>query len=165
LEEAADIFRVTFGFASSSFIAPSYIWDSVIEKTLRNVGVKYIQGISYQYIPNPGNPWYRRKFHYTGQSNSLGQHYLVRNAFFEPTLIPDADTVGECMRRIALAFKWGKPAIIGSHRVNFIGSLNEANRNKNLILLRELLNRICSNWPDVEFLSSDQLGDQLTNQN
>jgi hypothetical protein len=165
LTDGMNIFEQIFGFRSTSFIATTYIWDSSIERSLHNGGIQYIQGIPYQYIPNPGGDWYRRKFHFTGQKNKNGQFYLVRNAFFEPSLTPGIDIIGECMKRIGLAFSWRKPAIIGSHRLNFIGSITEKNRTDNLKLLGEMLRAIVFKWPDVEFMSSDELGDLINPKN
>lgn len=160
--EGMDAFETLFGFRSASFIATTYIWDSAIEKTLYDGGVNFIQGIPYQYIPNPGGAWYKRKFHYTGQKNKIGQTYLVRNAYFEPSLAAGKDVTNECLHRIKLAFSWGKPAIIGSHRVNFIGAVEEQNRTANLKQFHRLLKKIVATWPDVEFMSSDQLGKAIT---
>lgn len=161
LIDGMKLFKDIFGFTSSSFIATTYVWNAAIEVTLQQQGVKYIQGIPYQYVPNPGGSWYKKKFHYTGQKNQHGQVYLVRNAFFEPSLIKGEHASAECMQRIDLAFKWGKPAIISAHRVNFIGAIVEENRTKNLAEFKKLLQDIVVKWPDVEFMSSDQLGDLI----
>ena len=161
VRDGMNIFEEIFGFRSASFIATTYIWDAAIEKTLQEGGVKYLQGIPYQYVPNPGGDWYKRTFHFTGQKNGNGQFYLVRNAFFEPSLTPGKDVVGQCLKRIELAFTWRKPAIIGTHRLNFIGSIDEKNRTGNLKLFRELLKTITAKWPDVEFMSTDRLGDLI----
>ena len=42
-----------------------------------------------------------------------------------------------------------------------MGALNEENRRNNLKLLDELLRRILNKWPDVEFMTSDQLGEMI----
>jgi len=96
--------------------------------------------------------------HYTGQKNDLGQTYLVRNCRFEPSADPKKDWVGSCLNEINTAFRWRKPAIIESHRVNFIGYINSENRDHNLKLFNQLLREIVRKWPDVEFMSSDELG-------
>ena len=59
-------------------------------------------------------------------------------------------------------FKNGRPAIIGTHRVNFMGSLDENNRKNNLRQLKMLLNAIMEKWPEAEFMTTDQLGDIIT---
>ncbi|MFT3682735.1 MAG: hypothetical protein QM791_20930 [Ferruginibacter sp.] len=161
ITDGMNLFEKIFGFASKSFIATTYVWHPRIEEYLKNCGVKYIQGIPYQYVPNPGGEWYKKKFHYTGQKNKQDQLYIVRNAFFEPSLIKNTDAVSDCLKRVALAFKWNKPAVISTHRVNFIGSLVEKNRTQNLAKFKKVLSGIISKWPDVEFMTSDQLGDLI----
>jgi hypothetical protein len=158
--EGLDLFEDIFGYKSKSFIAPCYKWDSHIERTLVEKGVKYLQGLVVQSVPTGMYGKYERKFHFMGKRNKYGQLYLMRNCFFEPSLSEDnEDPVGECLKRIKLAFKWGKPAIICSHRINYMGSLDENNRAKNLDLLKDLLNRSMREWPDLEFMTTDQLGD------
>jgi hypothetical protein len=61
------------------------------------------------------------------------------------------------MESIEIAFKWGKPAIIGTHRINFTGRLDLEQRNRNLEMLDMLLKEIIQKWPDVEFISSAEL--------
>jgi hypothetical protein len=116
----------------------------------------------FQFEPLPGNfRRFKKIFHYIGQSNNLDQFYLVRNAEFEPSQNPDFDYINDCLSQIEIAFKLGKPAIIGTHRLNFIGFINPENSRRNLSLFKELLNKIVKRWPDVEFMTSDQLGDLI----
>jgi len=65
------------------------------------------------------------------------------------------------MKQIEAAFLWNKPAIISSHRVNFCGHIDENNRKKGLTSLKQLLDEIVKRWPDVEFMSADELGDTI----
>jgi hypothetical protein len=69
------------------------------------------------------------------------------------------DCVSKALHEIQNAFLWNKPAIISMHRVNFIGSINQNNRERNLKLFKELLDEIDKLWPDVEFLSSKDLAE------
>jgi len=164
LYDGLNVFKNVFGTTSTSFIANCYIWDKNVEKFLSENNVKYIQGIPVQLKPDlsKGKHFHKRVLHYTGQKNKFGQTYLVRNAHFEPSLKHNIDTVGECLKRINIAFKWKKPAIISSHRLNFIGNIDSKNRDKNLILFKQLLDAILKNWPDVEFMTSDRLGKLMT---
>jgi hypothetical protein len=160
LVEGMNLFESIWGFRSKSFIAPCYIWHSELEQTLYDCGVKYIQGLVNQLQPKDVKGYfYKKKYHYQGQKNNLGQRYFIRNAFFEPSTNPHFDWIGDCMRRIDIAFNFHKPAIISSHRLNYIGHLNQNNREKNLKLFKELLSRIIKQWPDVRFKSTDELGE------
>ena len=163
LQEMKSLFFDMFGFYSTTFIAPAYTWHRDLEKCLSEIGVKALQGNWKQTSPYPVDKInsYRYIKHYLGQKNKFNQIYLVRNASFEPTIMPKVDAVNDCLRSVNTAFKFGKPAIIGSHRVNFIGSLVESNRTRNLKLLKQLLTEIVKRWPDVEFMSSDELGELI----
>jgi len=161
LKDGLRSFQNTFGYRSASFIAPCYTWDSVLEETLSQEGVLYLQGGMHQYIPKGGFDKYYVKRHILGERSLSGQIYLTRNCFFEPALIQKADWVDYTLCSIRDAFRWRKPAIICAHRINFIGYINEANRTRNLNLLDQLLKRILKAWPSVEFITSDQLGDLI----
>lgn len=152
-----------FGYRSESFIATTYTWSPLIEPSLKLNGVKYIQGLVSQRVPfDSGTKFYYKKNNYQGKKNNLGQIYLMRNCFFEPSHFRDKfDVVDECLSRINIAFRWGKAAIISSHRLNFIGNIDIQNRDRNLILFQKLLNEIVKKWPDVEFISSDELGKNI----
>lgn len=166
IREGLELFRKIWGFRSASFIAPCYIWDTALETVLAQGGVQYLQGMVIQLEPlaEPGYQ-YKKKYHYQGQQNKSGQHYLVRNAFFEPSTNPAFDWIGDCLNRIEVAFRWKKPAIISMHRLNFMGGLRPENRATNLLLLSKLLHQIVQRWPETEFMSTAQLGDLMSKKN
>ncbi|WP_462361846.1 hypothetical protein [Parabacteroides johnsonii] len=154
--EAAQIFKDLFGFYSKSFIAPSYKWDKSIEETLQSVGVKYLQGM-FLHVENG-----EKHYNYIGRKNIFGQLYLNRTAFWEYSQNPDFDWTSDCLKRMTVSFRWHKPVTISVHRLNFIGSLSERNRDENLKRFKTLITKIQKEWPDVEFLTSDQLGDLIS---
>jgi len=90
---------------------------------------------------------------------------LVRNASFEVAENPDKDWVGSCLKEVSSAFSYRKPAIISTHRVNFMGGLNSNNRSNTLTLFKRLLLELKKKWPEIEFMSSDQLGQLISNHN
>lgn len=158
INEGLRLFKQLWGFDSESFIAPCYVWNTEIEDTLMSKGVRFIQGVYVQYENSSSNGQESKKYHFTGQKNHSGQVYLVRNAVFEPSSNRFIDPVRNCLREIEVAFRMRKPAIICSHRVNYFGAIFPENRTKNIILLKQLLTAIIDKWPDVEFMSSDQMG-------
>lgn len=163
LTDGLDMFEKIFGFRSKSFIATTYEWSPKIEPCLFKNGVRYIQGTIAQKIPLDDDTTVkivRRGFQ--GTKTKSGLIRLFRNCFFEPSTKPDFDFVDDCLNRIRIAFKWGKAANICSHRVNYIGSIHKENTDRNLPELKRLLKEIVKRWPDVEFVTSDQLGDIIT---
>ena len=162
LEQAAVLFEEIFGYKSVSYIAPSYTWNNEIERFLKNIGVDVVQSGLFQILPeyNQDAGEKRRIRHYTGQINELRQVYLMRNVHFEPTLMRNIDLVSKCIADISCAFRLGRPAIVSVHRLNFIGNLEEENRSYTLRLLNSLLREILRKYPDIEFLTSDVLGQE-----
>ena len=162
LKDGLSLFRQIFGFSSLSFVAPNYVWPRKIEVSLAEQGVKYIQGqrLQFSHIGNEVSK-VQKIPHFTGQRNAHGQIYTVRNCVFEPSLNETHDCVNECLAQIGSAFRCRKPAIITAHRVNFIGSIVQSNREKNLKRLNEMLGIIHKKWPDVEYMSTESLGNVI----
>lgn len=156
------IFEELFGFKSKSIIAPNYTWGRSLEAAVSQAGVLYIQGSQIARYKNAEGENNKRRIRYIGRKNPYNQIDLSRNVIFEPSENNNKDWIDSCLADIAIAFRWHHPAIICSHRVNFVGRINPSNRDKNLVLFKKLLTQIQQKWPDVEFMSSDQLGDIIT---
>jgi len=154
-----DLFEEIFGYRSLSFIANNFIWSEELNQTLANCGVRYLQGMKYQLLPVKEGGKRELIRHHVGEKNSFGQLYLIRNAVFEPSLRKGSyDNVGSCMKGIKTAFQWKKPAIISTHRLNYIGFIDPDNRKRGLTQLKQLMHEILREWPDAEFVTSDELG-------
>ncbi len=163
-KDGLSIFEEVFGYKSASFIAPNYTWGRSLENTIASCGVKYIQGQQRGKYKNADGEDNKKRHRYIGRKNEFGQIDLCRNALFEPSESPQKDWVGSCLKDISIAFRWNHPAIICSHRVNYVGTINVDNRDRNLKSLAQLLGRIQKLWPDIEFMSSDRLGNLILEQ-
>ncbi len=164
LKEGVELFQEIFNFKPHSFIAPNYIWHERDEKMLSELGIKYLQGNFTQLEPTLDTKL-KWKLHYCGQSNQFGQTYLIRNCIFEPSALKHKEWADSCMKDISSAFLLNRPAIVTTHRVNFIGSINPSNRDNNLKQFDKLLNQIIKKWDNVEFMNSAQLGDLISSFN
>ena len=157
ISEGLSMFENVFGFNSQTFIAPCYNWDSKLEPLLLSKSVKLIQGTRFQFAPTGTFEKYNLIPHYFGEINKLGLTYNVRNCFLEPSQNVNKDWVDSCLAQIKIAFMWQKPAVICSHRINYIGCINEKNRDRGLSDLKMLMNTVLKKWPDVQFISTNQL--------
>ncbi|HKL03040.1 MAG TPA: hypothetical protein VJ911_05170 [Cryomorphaceae bacterium] len=155
------LFEKTFGFPSKTFIACNYIWPKAMEEALLPAGVKVFQSQRAQLDPQfqkGGKLKIRRKF--TGQRNSYRQLFTVRNVRFEPYLRNSATKeVNSAFSEIQRSFFWKKPAIISSHRINYVGNMSESHRSENMEALHTLLTKIKKNYPEVEFMNSAKLAE------
>lgn len=149
------LFEKSFGKKPVSFIAPVYIWNKEIEQEILKNGIKGIQGL------------YFRKDFELDKNGKLSYRFInqvkkdrintIRNCFFEPSTSVNYDWLSNCLYEISVAFMHNKPAVICSHRLNFIGSIFEENSYKNLAMLDLLLKSILKLWPEVNFTSTSDL--------
>jgi len=153
------IFEQLFGYRSESVTPTNYIWSKDYNKSISEEGVKYIQGVRKMKEPNLVTPKYYNR--YLGKKNEFNQIDLVRNCDFEPSIHKNKNVVDECLNDIKIAFIMGKPAIISSHRINYVGNIDASNRDKTLKSLNQILKIACSKWPDIEFMTSVQLGNLI----
>lgn len=157
--EASQLFSNSFGMISETIIPPRFIWPKELEPTFYQTGIKAIQGKLIQLIPKmvSDNTVLLQKIHWMGKTNPSGLQYLIRNVFFEPTQKPQFSWESDAMSRIETAFYWGKPAVISMHRLNFMGGFSNQNRMNSLNRLSKLILAVQSKYPEVEFLSSNEL--------
>ena len=163
IEEGLDAFEKVYGYRSDHFNPPGGREHPVIHKVLKEGGIKYIDTPLLK-REHHGKGKYKTVFNYTGKQNNLGQIYLVRNVVFEPTDDRGIDWISYTLKQIEAAFRWNRPAIISSHRVNFCGHIDSENREKGLGALKVLLNRITDRWPEVEFMAANELGDLIASE-
>lgn len=158
IKQGLDEFERIFGFRANQFRAGGDVISPDLYPVLKDHGIKYMDETLYikRYL---GDGRYRTMINILGKKNRFGQKNIIRNCVFEPTNNLTFDSVGNCLLMIDVAFKCRKPAIISSHRVNYVGSLDVNNRKQSLLRLAKLLNEIVKRYPDVEFVNADQLGD------
>lgn len=155
IEEGMDLFNDLFGFNSISAVAPRYVWNDDVEKILSKRGVKSMQTSINQLEPNVNG--FKKILHYTGEMGNNNIFYTVRNAHFEPAYNETTGWIKQVMGKAKIAFLTDTPLIISTHRLNFVSGLEEKNRSKNLSLLKQLLEQLIKEYPDVEFLNSTEL--------
>jgi len=156
--DGLNLFEKLFGFRSSSIMPINYTWSNDFNGPVSQHGVRLLQGVRKyrESLVEPGNQKFGKRI--LGNENVYGQMDLIRNCSFEPTVYTNLDAVDSCLKEINLAFLLSKPVVISSHRLNYVGSIDLHNRDRNLVLLNSLLSRILSKWPEVHFMSTVELG-------
>ena len=159
--DGLDAFEKVYGYRSVHFNPPAGREHPVIHEALEKGEIKYLDTPLLK-PEHQGNGKYKKKFNYTGKQNRLNQTFLVRNVVFEPTDARNVEWVSYVIDQIEAAFRWNRPAIISSHRVNFCGHIDEGNREKGIDALKKLLQQIVRRWPEVEFMAANELGDLIS---
>lgn len=156
IKDGLNKFEEVFGYRAQNFTPPAYSAHPILYSTLQENSIRFVDTAL---IANnhQGNGKYKRQFNYTGKKEN-GLYKMVRNVVFEPTDDRGVDWPSYAMQQIEAAFRWNRPAIISSHRVNFCGHIDPKNREKGLGSLKELLKKITKRWPEVEFMAANELG-------
>ena len=161
LNDGLDAFEKYFGFKSDLFVPTNGPLNQSCYPVLVKKGVRFINSGKLEREPL-GNGKVKRHFRWLGKMDDSGLLFITRNCFFEPCQQGGGgDWVRYCINAIENAFKWNKPAVISSHRLNYIGGLSTSNRDIGLKMLNELFARILQKWPDVSFMSTPQLGQKI----
>lgn len=160
VKSGLEMFENIFGYKARFFVPPNGPFNNELETVAAQGGIDYMSASKKQ-LEVLGEGRIQKKYHWLGKKNANGQHYITRNCFFEPSQ-EGKDWIDSCLSDIAIAFRWKKPAVISSHRVNYIGRLRPENRANGLRDLEVLLKSILAKWPDVEFRTSTELGDLIT---
>ncbi len=155
------LFEEIFGQKATFFVPPNGPYNIALNETAAINGIQFISLAKMQREPQ-GEGKLKTRYHYLGQNTYGGLRVITRNAFFEPHL-KGRDWVDSCLHSVETAFKWQKPAVITSHRVNYIGGMKIENRELGLRELNRLLDRLTKKWPDLIFMSSDELGLRMQN--
>lgn len=162
LKEGLQLFEEVYGYPSNYFTPPVFNIHHSLFQTLKDNGIQFLD-LALLRNEHQGVSKYKKSFNYIGKKSKEGLTIMVRNVVFEPTEDREIDWVFYTMKQIETAFRWNKPAIISSHRVNFCGHIDEKNREKGLAALKSLLQEIVKKWTDVEFMAADELATYLKN--
>jgi hypothetical protein len=162
ITEGVKLFEQLFGYTPNAFVPSNSVFHPDFEDTVLQAGVPFL-GVSHK-NPTPGlkGELTFSKFTFRQQIQKDKLNFYIRNCAFEPS-DNSYTSVDLTMKQIAAAFRWGKPAIISTHRVNFTGGISKANGDKGLTELKTLLQKIVAQWPDVRFMSTGKMLAALKN--
>ncbi len=152
-----ELFNEVFGFEPKTFIPPVYMHSNELIEKLNGSSIIGLQGLATQRDPINNS----LNFRFLKTNNIYNHVQLIRNCFFEPSTDAIRDWVKETISEIEIAFGHHKPAIICTHRLNYMGGLVPNNKEKNHQTLYTLLLTILRKWNNIEFLSSSELAEDI----
>lgn len=163
IQEGLLAFNDYFGFKTRYFVPPNGLFPIQVSDILGSFGIRFFNTPKIAKVPM-GDGTYSVRLRWLGKKLSHNLICVTRNAFFEPSnSTMSIDWVDRCLHDISIAFRWNKPAIVSTHRVNYVGGIFPSNRDRGLKQLNILLKRMLQRWPDIEFMHSERLGDSIIN--
>lgn len=162
VKEEVSVFKKVFEYMPKVVVPPTFIWDSRVELSWKQHSVKYLvtPGRCYFQRDKEGKPCGNEKIIVNGQKSETGLSYIVRNDYFEPSLGHTADMA---IKALNAKTKLAQPTLLEIHRFNFIQ--NTEITNKSLQELNCVLFRACEKYPNIVFLSTEELADKYLSGN
>ena len=159
LMQGVDLFQDAFGRKPVVFSPPNGMFNRRFYPSLVEKKIKAISAAHRRIEPDGKGGTVTGKCSF-GEESPEGLLHYISNCAFEP--VKEEYTGPEItLKQIAAAFRWGKPALINTHRVNYIGSRNPDVRAKGLEELNKLLAEIRRVWPDSEFISAGEFANYM----
>jgi hypothetical protein len=156
VQEEVQVFRRCFGRAPKVAVPPTFVWTEEVERAYAEAGVEVLitPGSRYPGRDLQGKLLPAQRRYVNGERLPSGLIALVREVYFEPVLGHDPKAVVDQIER-----KWRRrePALLETHRFNFL----DGNLAASLAALKRLLQQVLERLPEVRFLSSRQVAEQL----
>jgi len=162
IKEGVKLFEQLFGYTPTSFTPSNSVFHPDFEKTVFETGVPFLVVAHKNPTPSIDGQLTFTNYSYRQKIKKNQLNFYIRNCAFEPN-DESYNSIETTLRQITAAFRWHKPAIISTHRVNFIGGMNKKNREDGLKELQVLLKAILNRWPDAEFMSTANMLKELKN--
>ncbi len=154
-EEVA-CFRECFGTPPQVVVPPTFVWDDAVEEAYTQAGLEVLvtPGLRFPGRDAEGKLLPPDREEINGARRAGRLTTLVRDLYFEPLLghTPE-ETVGKILH------KWSRrePALLETHRFNFLGK----DLQSSLDALRRLLEQTLEQLPQIRFLTPVELVAEL----
>ena len=159
VQEEVSTFQAIFGYPPRVVVPPTFLWNAVVEQAWADAGVEVIvtPGSRYETRGEDGALVIGGSAIHNGQSGAGGMIYLVRNDYFEPAL---GHTAEQAIAALAAKTRLGRPTLLETHRFNFLGP--DSGQKNTLAELEKLLQRALDMYPDLAFISTENLARVLS---
>ena len=152
IRSGAECFAAEFGRRAEIYGPTNNIFHPALYPAVAEAGCRAVIRHVRNAQPD-GRGGLRRVWGHAGVSEA-GLDWFGRNTLFEPALGYGVD---HALAGITSAFAWGVPAVISTHRVNYVGGIDPGVRDRGLRGLQALLSEIARRWPDASFVPSTRL--------
>lgn len=158
LKEGITLFKDYFNYSPKVFCPSNGVFHDDFKSTLSSEGIKAVVESGVRKIPDGrGGQKTKRKFVFGKYEKQYNTLRYSRNVVFEPNQTGIDKAVSKALNTMEQVYRWNKPAVIATHRVNFSGEFDEKNRSNGLKALKQLIMKAQAKWPEIEFMHSAEL--------
>ena len=158
VDEEARLLERLFGAAPVVAVPNTFVWDDAVERAWAGSGVRCIvtPGRRIEGRDGQGALMPPTRVIRNGERTAGGLMQLVRDDYFEPIRGHRAEQVWQA---VAAKRRLGRPVLLETHRESFVGATAVARAA--IDELERALRGVLERHPDVRFLSTAELADEL----
>lgn len=158
VDEEARLLERLFGAAPAVAVPNTFVWDDGVERAWAQSGVRCIvtPGRRFEGRDDRGALMPPTRVVRNGERTADGLVQLVRDDYFEPIRGHRAEQVWQA---VAAKRRLGRPVLLETHRESFVGAAAVARAANDE--LERALRGVLERHPDVRFLSTAELADEL----
>jgi len=155
--EETQAFADIFGAIPEVVVPATFVWNDAVERAWIRSGVRVVvtPGVRNESRDERGTVVPGPHAYVNGQPASEEAIYVVRDAYFEPSLGHDHQAALAALRART---RTGRPTLFEMHRLNFVR--DAAGAQKALEELTALLNTALQTYPTIRFMSTAELAGQ-----
>jgi hypothetical protein len=155
--EEARAFAAIFGVTPDVVVPATFVWTDVVEMAWISSGLRVVvtPGLRNESRDGQGRVVAADRSYVNAQTGPHGVMYVVRDAYFEPSLGQTHDRAIAALRAKA---RTARPALFEMHRFNFIGGPGASQAA--LEEVKNLLRTALVAFPSVRFMSTAELAQQ-----
>ena len=163
VQAEVSLYTDIFGASPHVVVPPTFVWNEQVEQAWTRAGVKVIvtPGRRFESRSVKGKPATGKLVAINnGDVAVCGADYVVRDAYFEPTLGHQAEKVIAYLKRGA---RLGRPTLLETHRFNFVR--DEQGAHHGLETMTQAIELALQNFPQIRFLSTETLTVEISARN
>ncbi|HTS21109.1 MAG TPA: glycosyl hydrolase [Casimicrobiaceae bacterium] len=147
-------FASLLGSAAEVVVPTTFVWNDAVEGAWLRAGVKVVvtPGVRNEARDTGGRIVAGERTYFNAQRGPNGGIYVVRDAYFEPSLGQDH---GHALAALSARTLGGRPTLLEMHRMNFMG--DPAATQHALDELSKLMKAALAAFPSLRFMSTVEL--------
>lgn len=158
VREECDVFNSLFEHSPVVIVPPTFDWNSLVEKAWVSQGLKTLvtPGMKFKGRDENGRLIPTGDMIFNGMQSQTGLTYLVRDNYFEPVRGHKSEDVE---RDITIKSEFARPTLLEMHRFNYYKETAQASLSE----LDRMLSRVCNNFPQIRFMTTEYLAQIIKN--
>lgn len=154
VQEEVALFEAVFGVLPEVAVPPTFVWRAEVECAWADAGVRCVvtPGRRFTCRDAVGRPAGEDRTMLNGERGDGDLAYAVRDLYFEPIR---GHRCADVLPHIREYFRLGRPALLETHRSNFIGSVEQLS--SALEEVDTLYRALLREFPDLRFMSTAEL--------